>query len=44
MSRNLIQFQPGLSLSQFIKLYGTQTQCEAALETSRWPNGFYCPH
>jgi transposase-like protein len=41
MSR--IQFQPGMSLSQFLELYGTEEQCEAALEKARWPNGFHCP-
>jgi hypothetical protein len=30
MSR--IQFQPGMTLSQFLELYGTEEQCEAALE------------
>jgi transposase-like protein len=44
MSRNLIQFQPGLSLPEFIQLYGTVKQCETALETARWPHGFQCPH
>ena len=44
MSRNLIQFQPGLSLPRFIRNYGTESQCESALEASRWPNGFRCPH
>jgi len=40
---NRIQFQPGMSLSQFLELYGTEEQCEAALEKARWPNGFHCP-
>ncbi len=44
MSSNLIQFQSGLSLYEFIKLYGTQTLCEAVLESTRWPNGFCCLH
>ena len=43
MKMNRIQFQRGLSLSQFLEQYGTQEQCESALETSRWPNGFTCP-
>lgn len=43
MSRNLIQFQSGLSLPEFLKQYGSQQQCEVALESSRWPNGFVCP-
>jgi transposase-like protein len=44
MSRNLIQFQPGLSLPDFLKQYGSLSQCETALESSRWPQGFVCPH
>jgi hypothetical protein len=43
MARNGIQFQKGLSLREFQSLYGSQTQCEAALEKARWPNGFRCP-
>ena len=31
MSRNRTPFQKGLSLSEFIKLYGTEEQCFAAL-------------
>lgn len=43
MKRNRIQFQPGLSLDQFINDYGDQQLCEAAVERSRWPAGFKCP-
>jgi transposase-like protein len=43
MARNGIQFQKGLSLSEFQKLYGTEEQCELALEKARWPDGFRCP-
>ncbi|NOU23331.1 MAG: IS1595 family transposase [Methyloglobulus sp.] len=43
MSINRIQFQHGLSLPEFLKRYGTETQCEAALEEARWPEGFVCP-
>jgi len=43
MARNAIQFQKGLSLSEFIRLYGTEEQCESALEKVRWPDGFRCP-
>jgi transposase-like protein len=42
MAMNRIQFQPGMSLSLFLELYGTEEQCEAALEKARWPNGFHC--
>jgi hypothetical protein len=37
MAMNRIQFQPGLSLRELNKLYGTETQCEEALEKMRWP-------
>jgi transposase-like protein len=43
MAMNRIQFQPGLSLPQFMELYGTEEKCEAALDKTRWPNGFQCP-
>ena len=43
MSRSAIQFQKGLSLPEFLRLYGTEEQCEAALEKARWPDGFRCP-
>ena len=40
---NRIQFQAGLSLSQFLDQYGKEEQCELAVEQSRWPQGFSCP-
>lgn len=43
MSQNRIQFQAGLSLPAFYRLYGTEEQCEQALEAVRWPQGFRCP-
>jgi ribosomal protein L37AE/L43A len=43
MTMNRVQFQPGLSMAQFLDRYGSETQCEAALVASRWPNGFRCP-
>lgn len=43
MSRNRIQFQPGLSLPEFLKSYGTEEQCRTALFNLRWPAGFSCP-
>lgn len=43
MPINRIQFQPGLSLPDFFAQFGTEAQCEAALERTRWPNGFICP-
>jgi hypothetical protein len=43
MAMNRIQFQPGLSMPEFLKGYGTEAQCEQALEAVRWPEGFRCP-
>jgi len=43
MARNGIQFQKGLSLLDFQRLYGTEELCVAALERARWPAGFRCP-
>lgn len=43
MAINGIQFQKGLSLAQFMKDYGTEADCEAALILARWPRGFVCP-
>lgn len=44
MSLNRIQFQPGMSVNELHKPYGTEAQCEAALSQARWPSGFACPH
>lgn len=35
MAMNRIQFQPGLSMPEFIKDYGREAQCEQALEAAR---------
>ena len=43
MARNKVQFQKGVSLSDFLKDYGTQEQCFNALVEWRWPDGFRCP-
>jgi ribosomal protein L37AE/L43A len=43
MPINKIQFQPGLSLPDFFAQFGAESQCEAALEKARWPDGFVCP-
>lgn len=40
---NRIQFQSGLSMPEFQRLYGTEEECEAALFASRWPSGWSCP-
>jgi hypothetical protein len=43
MTMNRVQFQPGLSMTEFMQRYGSDAQCEAALVSSRWPDGFTCP-
>ena len=43
MAKNMVQFQKGLSLSEFLSHYGTEEQCRAALFAMRWPQGFQCP-
>ena len=43
MKKNSIQFQKGSSLTDFMKRFGTNTQCAAALFQARWPSGFQCP-
>ncbi|KLD73762.1 transposase, partial [Xanthomonas hyacinthi DSM 19077] len=43
MSINAVQFQPGLSMSEFIACYGTEAKCHRALYKWRWPQGFRCP-
>ena len=43
MTMNRVQFQPGLSMPEFFERYGTEAQCQAALQAARWPSGFVCP-
>ena len=43
MPMNQIQFQRGMPLREFYAMYGTEQQCEDALEKTRWPSGFRCP-
>lgn len=43
MSMNKTQFQAGMSLTQLLTDYGTEEQCELAVEKARWPDGFRCP-
>lgn len=39
---NRIQFQPGLSLTEFLAAYGTEAACSRALRRARRPSGFVC--
>lgn len=43
MARNTVQFQKGMSDAQFIENFGTEEQCQGAVFSWRWPNGFKCP-
>ena len=43
MAMNRIQFQRGMSMFEFFGKFGTEAQCEAAVEQARWPEGFRCP-
>ena len=43
MAMNRVQFQRGLSMAKFERLYGTEEQCEQAVRGWRWPEGFSCP-
>jgi transposase-like protein len=43
MASHQIQFQPGMSIPEFVRCFGTEAQCTQALMKSRWPDGFYCP-
>jgi len=43
MPINRVQFQPGLSMFEFMQRYATLAQCEAAVAAARWPDGFVCP-
>jgi hypothetical protein len=40
MGMNRSQFQEGMSLFEFFQHWGEETQCEAAVEQARWPDGF----
>jgi transposase-like protein len=43
MARNTVQFQKGLSETEFLDLYGTEEKCRKVAFEWRWPNGFVCP-
>ncbi len=43
MCKNTIQFQKGIGIMAFLADYGTEEQCENALFSWRWPDGFICP-
>jgi hypothetical protein len=37
-----VQFQFGMSMSEFADRYGSEEQCASALEKMRWPAGLRC--
>jgi transposase-like protein len=43
MAYNLIQFQRGMSMPEFLQCFGTETACAEAVRSARWPEGFACP-
>lgn len=43
MTKNVVQFQAGLSMPEFLAQYGTEAQCRRAVFRSRWPKGYRCP-
>ncbi len=43
MAKNPIQFQKGLSLTEFLAQYGDESKCYQALFAFRWPRGFVYP-
>jgi hypothetical protein len=43
MTMTRVQFQPGLSMTEFMDRYGSDEKCAAALIQARWPGGFGCP-
>ena len=43
MSSHQIQFQPGMSIPEFLSRFGAEAQCSHALTLARWPDGFRCP-
>lgn len=43
MAMNRVQFQKGLSMTEFMATYGSEAACREAVERARWPHGFSCP-
>ena len=44
MTKNMIQFQKGMSIHGFMGKCGSEEQCREVLFKQRWPDGFRCPH
>ena len=43
MANQQIQFQHGISIPEFLRSFGDETQCAEAVKQARWPSGFHCP-
>ena len=43
MANQQIQFQPGMSIPEFLRRFGTEAQCVEAVKLTRWPDGLRCP-
>ena len=43
MPQDRVQYQEGLSLSDYSEAYGIEQKCLPALDLARWPMGFRCP-
>jgi len=43
MSKNKVQFQKTIPLSEFMQAFGDESKCQAHLFSLRWPDGFRCP-
>ena len=43
MAMNLIQFQRGLPLPEFLRAFGSEEKCMDSVMAARWPAGFCCP-
>jgi hypothetical protein len=43
MPSQKIQFQLGMSISEFLRHFGTEARCAEALQQARLPKGFRCP-
>jgi hypothetical protein len=43
MAQNRVQFQKGMSITEFLVAFGDEAKCFAAVIAARWPDGFRCP-
>lgn len=42
MAKNMIQFQKGKSIHEFMPEYGSEAKCQDSLFKLNWPRGFRC--